>query len=219
MMIGTIVESELGGPIHPSASGPSQPSSPTIQITENRSPASVSSRSENVRMKSRISAAISSSAIPISGTIPDSVASVYSSSTTAVETLVTRSGPSAASARSSIRRSMSRTRSSPVSSRRMLAIPTGVPSVSLPVRALSAAPISGRPRTESISACAIDERSSVPSTNPTSELGATIGSDGARSGATPGSARMSSRRASIWESPPGVSTSPRKTSVTVFTSL
>ena len=126
-MIGTIVESELGGPIHPSASGPSQPSAPMIQISDMIRPRSVISRSENVRMNRRIRSAISTSAIPISGSSPDSVASVYSSSTTAGDTTLTRSGPSSAVARSLIRRSTSKTRSSPVSSRRMLAMATGVP--------------------------------------------------------------------------------------------
>ncbi len=44
MMIGTIVVSEFGGPVRPSAFGPSQPSAPTIQIIDVRSPISVSSR-------------------------------------------------------------------------------------------------------------------------------------------------------------------------------
>ena len=91
-MIGTIVVSELGGPIRPSAPGPSQPSAPMTQIREKSRPVSVSSRSERARKKSRSSATMSSSASPISGSIPVSVASRYSSSITADDRLLTRSG-------------------------------------------------------------------------------------------------------------------------------
>ena len=54
----------------------------------------VSSRSEMVRMKSSINAAIKRKASPTSGAIPSSVALLYSSSITTGETLLTRSGPS-----------------------------------------------------------------------------------------------------------------------------
>ena len=57
------------------------------------SPASVSSRSEIGRMKSRMSAAMRRNARPISGSIPSSVAFLYSSSTTTDEMLLTRSRP------------------------------------------------------------------------------------------------------------------------------
>ena len=75
----------------------------------------MSSRSEKVRMNSRISAAISSRARPTNGAIPSSVARLYSSSITIGDTLLTRSGPSLAVAASLMVRSASRTLLSPVS--------------------------------------------------------------------------------------------------------
>ena len=105
MMTGTNAVSELGGPMRPRPFGPSQPSAPTTQIIEKISPVSVSSVSEMVRVKSRSSATIRSSAKPISGAIPDSVASLYSSSTTIGDRLLTRSGPSSPVASSLILRS------------------------------------------------------------------------------------------------------------------
>ena len=99
-MIGTIVVRELGGPMRPKAFGPSHPSVPTIQTIERNSPPRVSNRSETVRMKSRISAAISRNAPPISGAIPSSVALLYSSSITTGETLLTLSEPSSVLANS-----------------------------------------------------------------------------------------------------------------------
>ncbi len=92
----------------------------------------------NVRVKTRSSTAISSSASPISGPIPDSVASLYSSSTITDDRLVTRSGPSSPVASSLIFRSAAWIISSPVSIRRMLAIATCVPSTSVPVIAARA---------------------------------------------------------------------------------
>ena len=80
MMTGTIVESELGGPISPSPFGPSQPSAPTMQTIDMKRPASASSMSDTARVKSSSSTAISSSASPISGAMPCSVACLYSSS-------------------------------------------------------------------------------------------------------------------------------------------
>ena len=100
MMTGTIAVSELGGPMRPSPFGPSQPSAPTIHVSEKMSPASVSSMSETVRVKTSSSTAISTSARPISGAIPSSVAFLYSSSTTTGDRLLTRSGPSSAAASS-----------------------------------------------------------------------------------------------------------------------
>ena len=95
---------------------------------------------------------------------------------------------------------------------------TGVPSVSFPVRAESAPPISGMLRTESISAWVTDAASIPPAASISSE-GAMIGSAGTSRWATPGSLPMPSKRASIWASPPGVSASPRKTRVTTLASL
>ena len=216
-MIGTIAVSELGGPIQPSASGPSQPSAPMIQTSEKTRPTSVSSRSDSVLKKSTISAAISSRATPTSCPIPVSMASEYSSSITMVERLLTRRGPAEPVANSSIVLSTSWTLVSPVSVRRMLAMVMVVPSVSLPPIAASAPPISGTPRRESISVWVADAASTPPRASITS-VGAMIGSAGASSSATPGLARMLSRRASICASPPGVSASPRNTSVTTLTS-
>ena len=71
----------------------------------------------------------------MSGPIPSSVAFVYSSSTITGDRLLTRSGPSLPDASSKILRSTSLVLSSPVSLKRMLAIATGVPSVSVPVSA------------------------------------------------------------------------------------
>ena len=93
MTTGTIAVSKLGGPIRPRAFGPSQPSAPTTQVIEKTSPASVSSMSDRVRVNSRNRAAISSSARPISGPIPSSVAFVYSSSTITGDRLLTCGGP------------------------------------------------------------------------------------------------------------------------------
>ena len=134
------------------------------------------------------------------------------------DTLLASSGPSAAAASSLIVRSAPATRSSPVSSRRMLAIATRVPSVSVPVIAARAGWISGSIRTVSICACVTDSKPSTPSRNLTSDEGAMTGSAGARSSRTPGSLTMSLRRTSIWESPAGVSASPRNTSVTALIS-
>ena len=202
----------------PNAFGPSQPSAPVIQIIDTKSPASVSNRSEIVRMKTRISAAISRKASPSRGAIPSSVALLYSSSITTGETLLTRRGPSSRAANSWILRSASSIRSSPVSSRRMVAIAIGVPSESLPVNASSAARISGGPRIESISAWDTDSKPSTWSRASTSSEGAMTGSEGASNTPTLGSPTMSSTRSSIWESPPGVSASPRKRSVMTFAS-
>ena len=98
----------------PNPFGPNQPSAPVIQIIETNNPTSVNTRSEIVRMNNRISNAINSSASPIKGATPVSVPSMYSSSITANDTLLTANGPSLAIARSLIRRSMSFTASSPV---------------------------------------------------------------------------------------------------------
>ena len=151
-MIGTITESELGGPIQSSPFGPNQPSAPMIQVSEKIRPVSVINRSDRVRRKSRISAAINSRASPINGPIPDSVASLYSSSIMIGETLLTRSGPSESSARSFTARSASAMRSSPVSRRRMVETVTEVPSVSSPDIAANAPASSGTALIASISA-------------------------------------------------------------------
>ena len=90
---GTIAVSELGGPIRPSPFGPIQPSAPIIQVIESTSPVSVSSISARVRVNSTRSAAIRSSAIPMSGPIPSSVAFLYSSSMITGDRLLTRNGP------------------------------------------------------------------------------------------------------------------------------
>ena len=217
-MIGTRAVSELGGPMTPSAFGPSQPSAPTTQVSERSSPSKVSNRSESVRRKTRSSTAISSSAIPTRGAMPSSVAFRYSSSTTVGEMLLTLSGPSCPTASSWIVRSASGRRSSPVSRRRMVAMAMGVPSVSVPVIAASAPPISGMPVAASISACVIDATPSAWSAAWTMNDGATTASPGASSAATSGSPRMSPSRASIWASPSGVRVSPRKRSVTTLTS-
>ena len=161
---------------------------------------------------------MSSSANPIRGAIPVSVASRDSSSITAYETLVTRSGPSSPVASSLILRSASATRSSPVSRRRTDAIATGVPSVSVPVIASSAAISSGGPRMESMSAWVTDSKLLTWSRNMTRAEGATTGSVGARSSPTPGSLTMSSMRDAICDRPSGVSASPRKSSVETLTS-
>ena len=121
-MIGTIAVSELGGPIQPSPSGPSQPSAPTIHPSEKTRPVIVNNRSEKARRKSTISAAISSRANPTSGAIPVSMASEYSSSITTGDRLLTRRGPAESAGSSSIRRSTSWTLVSPVSCRRILAM-------------------------------------------------------------------------------------------------
>ena len=89
MMMGTMTERELGGPMMRRPLGPSQPSAPTIQMMAMKSPVSVSSRSERVRMKSRTSMAMSRSARPIRGAMPSSVALLYSSSKTVGEMLLT----------------------------------------------------------------------------------------------------------------------------------
>ena len=158
MMTGTIAVRELGGPIRPIPSGPSQPSAPIIQVNDRMSPNSVRSVSEIVRVNRKSSPVISSSASPISGAIPDSVASLYSSSTIAGDRLLTARGPPSPTANSLILRSASLTLSSPVSLRLMLAIATGVPSVSVPVIAAIAPPICGTLPTASISTCVIDSR-------------------------------------------------------------
>ena len=145
------------------------------------------------------------------------MASEYSSSITMVERLLTRRGPAEPVANSSILLSTSWTLVSPVSVRRMLAMVMVVPSVSLPPMAARAPSISGTLRRESISAWVADAASTPPRASITN-VGAMIGSAGASSSATPGLARMLSRRASIWASPPGVSASPRNTSVTTLTS-
>ena len=104
-------------------------------------------------------------------------------------------------------------RSSPVSRRRMVPTAIGIPFPSFPVMASSASPISGTLRTKSISACMTDPRPSTWSTALTSNEGAMTGSIGVSSGPTLGSPTMSLIRASICESPSGVSASPRKRSV------
>ena len=218
MITGTIAVSELGGPMRPSPFGPSQPSAPTIHVSEKISPASVSSMSERVRVKTSSSTAISTSARPISGAIPSSVAFLYSSSTTTGDRLLTRSGPSSAAASSLILRSASWTLSSPVSISRMLAIATGVPSVSVPVIAARAAWSSGALRTPSICAWVTEPKSSVCRAAPIRAEGATKGLAGASSSLTLGSPMTAPVRAAIWESPPGVSASPRKRRVTMLTS-
>ena len=135
--------SEFGGPVRPKPLGPSQPSMPTVAVRARTSPNRVRSRSEMVRIKSRSIPAIMSSARPMRGAIPSSVALLYSSSTIIVEMLLTCSGPSSSSASLSIRLSASATRSSPVSRRRTMAMATSVPSVSVPVSASSAARSAG----------------------------------------------------------------------------
>ena len=134
------------------------------------------------------------------------------------DTLLARSGPSDAAASSLIVRSAPATRSSPVPSRRMLAIAIRVPSASIPVNAARTGWTSGSTRTASICACVTDSKPSTPSTNLISEAGAMTGSAGARSSCTPGSLTTSLRRASIWERPVGVSASPRNRSVTALIS-
>ena len=181
-------------------------------------PASVSSMSETARVKSRSRTAMSSSASPISGAIPCSVARVYSSSTITGDRLLTRSGPSSAAASSLILRSASSILSSPVSVRRMLATATWVPSASAPVIAARAACISGAPRAASICAWVSDPKSSTCSAAPTRNEGAATGFAGASSPPTPGSPATASSRASIWARPAGVIASPRKTRVTTRTS-
>ena len=114
MMIGTIDERGFGAPTIPRPLGPIQPSAPVIQTMETNNPTSVNTRSEIVRMNRRISRAINNSARPINGATPVSVPSMYSSSITANETLLTDNGPSLAIERSLIRRSMSFTVSSSV---------------------------------------------------------------------------------------------------------
>ena len=74
-------------------------------------------------MKSSVSNAITSSASPSSASTPRLVASCYSSSITAGDTLPTLSGPSSASARSLIASCASSTASSLVSRSRMVATP------------------------------------------------------------------------------------------------
>ena len=217
-IIGTIAVSELGGPVRPSAFGPSQPSAPRIQIIDMRRPTSVSTRSEIVRMKTTIRAIISRNASPIRGNIPSSVAFLYSSSITTDEILLTCNGPSSSDARSRILRSASSIRSSPVSRKRMMAIATGVPSVSVPVIASIASRISGGPRAESMSDCVTDSKPSTWRRSLSSNEGATTGSVGASKSPTLGSLTTSRTRASICVSPSGVSASPRKRSVTTLAS-
>ena len=150
--------------------------------------------------------------------MPCSVACLYSSSKIAGDRLLTRSGPSSASASSLILRSAATTLSSPVSVRRMLAMATGVPSLSVPVIAARAPWICGALRTESICAWVTDSKSSAWSAAATRDEGATTALAGASSPLTAGSATTASTRASIWERPPGVSASPRKRSVATLKS-
>ena len=82
--------------------------------------------------------------------MPCSVACLYSSSKIAGDRLLTRSGPSSSAASSLILRSAASILSSPVSVRRMLAMATGVPSLSVPVIAARGPWSSGTFRTESI---------------------------------------------------------------------
>ena len=154
----------------------------------------------------------------MSGPIPSSVAFLYSSSMITGDRLLTRNGPSSATASSLILRSASTILSSPVLLRRMLAIATGAPSVSVPVIASRAPWISGALRTESICACVTDSKPSTWSAAPISNEGATTGLLGVRSSPTPGSLTTSSISASICERPPGVIASPRKMSVATRTS-
>ena len=217
-IIGTIVVSEFGGPVSPSAFGPSHPSAPTIHISEMKRPANVSRRSDRVRMNTSISAAISSSATPTSGAIPSSVALTYSSSTTMVEMLLALRTPSEPSAITLIFRSASAIRSSPVSCNRITATDTGPPSISGPPMAASAPCISGTPRTASISACDTAPNPSAPSAALMTDDGATTESPGASSAAISGSLNISPISPSICERPAGVKASPRKMSVTTLTS-
>ena len=134
------------------------------------------------------------------------------------EMLLTRSGPSSAIASSLILCSAATTRSSPVSCRRMLPNATGVPSASVPVIVESVSPIPGMLRAASICSCVTPSRLAAWSPALTSNEGAKNGAVGASIPATSGSPAIRAMRASIWASPPGVSASPRKRSVTTLTS-
>ena len=80
--------------------GPSQPSMPTIQAMETMSPMRARTMSMMERVKTTSISAMSTKANPSSIAIPDSVASVYSSSMMTGERLLTLSGPWLAVARS-----------------------------------------------------------------------------------------------------------------------
>ena len=69
----------------------------------------------------------------------------------------------------------------------------------------------------SICACVTESKSVTWSRGFISNVGAVIASTGGRSSPTPGSLTMRPSKPSIWASPSGVSTSPRKTSVTTTT--
>ena len=77
-------------------------------------------------------------------------------------------------------------RSSPVSRRRIVAMATDVPSVSVPVSALNAAISSGGPLMASMSDCATDPRPSTWSMASASDEGAMTGLSGASSPPTSG---------------------------------
>ena len=129
-------------------------------------------------MNSSVSSAITSSAIPISGSKRDPVASWYSSSTSEIDTLVTLSGPSCPVASSLICSSAFLSGSSSVSRSRTVATPMGVPSLSVPVitwRAARACSASGAVRTyssaASICSCVTEPKSSVWSRAAISSVG------------------------------------------------
>ena len=172
-MIGIITDIPLGRPVTPSPFGPNQPSSPTSQINETTSPSSVNRTSEIERKKNSSSAAIKTSAIPISGAVPVRLASVYSCSITAGDTVLTRSGPSSATANSSIRSSAVAGRSSPVSRKRKVEMATWVPSSSVPVIASRTARISGAALAWSIASWGTPPRSSTCSADPINLAGVT----------------------------------------------
>ena len=132
--------------------------------------------------------------------------------------LLTRSGPTLPIASSLILRSAFTTRSSPVSCRRMLPTATGVPSASVPAMTASVSPTPGTLCAESICSCVTPSKLPACSAPLTINEGAKSASVSARMSATSGSAAIPVSRASIWESPAGVSASPRKRSVTTLTS-
>ena len=221
-MIGTIVVRIFGGPIHPSAFGPSHPCAPVIHTTVTSSPASVSSTSEGERRNRKVSAAITSSATPINRSIVEPVAASLSSSIVASETLRPASGPSTSSVISWMASSAATSVSmSPGSRSRMVAIATGVPSASVPVSASNAARCPASPPScamrssaSSSSACVMSAKPSTPSTAASSSVGEATASPAASTSATRGSDVARSITRSICASPSGVSTSPRKSSVT-----
>ena len=197
IITGTKAVSELGGPMNPSADGPSHPSTPTIHVIEMTSPDSESSMSAGERVKTRSSTAMSTNASIIRGAIPSSVAFSYSATMISGERDLALSGPSDSIASSLIRVSATRTLSSPVLTSWKLPTAIWVPSTSVPVTAPRVSPIPGAFRTESTCACVTVRRSLTCRTALNREEGAKSGSTGVNISPISGWLAMSASRASI----------------------